>query len=207
MFRCLRHCELFCWLVNQFGRNMAAGEQWREKTPIHSCTHTCTAELDYLNNAKVCSYNDTGQWQMRSFNREGRKTASNTLWAVIDRCRRLAVRLNRLTVVALTITWCTSRGGAAQTNKHATGKDRQAGFNKSRMKASWRRCVTRWREWIRSSEEGSWFRSRRWRQYESVHNGRVLCPMGPGGGWGREGGSSTNTFSNTRLSMFLLATC
>lgn len=38
MFRCVLLCELFCWLANQFGQNLAACEQWREKTATRSCT-------------------------------------------------------------------------------------------------------------------------------------------------------------------------
>lgn len=142
------------------------------RKPQRSPADTCTAELDYLSNANVCSYDAIVQWQIRSSIKEEKllkkKTKQTTLWAVIERCRRLAVRLNLLVTVAVALTivaWWTGRGGAAQTNT-PQGKDRQAGFKKSRMKASWRRCVSGWPEWIRSSEQGSWFRSRRWRQYE-----------------------------------------
>lgn len=60
------------------------------RKPQHTPAHTCTAELDYLNNTKVCSDNAIGQWQMRSSIREGRKTANNSLWAVIDRCPEIS---------------------------------------------------------------------------------------------------------------------
>lgn len=60
---------------------------------------------------------------------EGRKTAKNTLWAVTDRCRRLAVRLNPLVTVAVALTitaWWSGRGGAAQTNTPQAKTDRLA---------------------------------------------------------------------------------
>lgn len=43
MFRCVMLCELFCWLANQFGQNLAACEQRREKTasaPARPCRRT-----------------------------------------------------------------------------------------------------------------------------------------------------------------------
>lgn len=135
--------------------------------------HTRTAELDYPDNAKMCSYNARGQWQIRLSSREGRKTA---LWAVIDRCQRLAVRLNLPVTVdgGLGHHRLLGQPGWGSTNTHATGKDRPAGIKRSRRRASCRRCVARWAEWIRSCEEGSWCGSRRWRQHESVHVGKVL---------------------------------
>lgn len=85
--------------------------------------HTRTAELDYISNAKVCSYNATCQWQISSSYREGRKTASNTLWAVIDRCRRLAVRL---TEWRRRRPWPSQPGAAAGVEQHKQTNTPQA---------------------------------------------------------------------------------
>lgn len=147
-------CEQFCWLANQFGQNLAACEQRREKTATRSCRRTWVFSV--IHTCAIIGYKPiTGTIICL---REEKLFVA--LCEVLDRCGRGAVKWNPALAVAvavagLTIPACpTCRGGAARTNMPQVGTT--GWLQRGQDERSWRRCVTRGSEHRRSSQEDSW---------------------------------------------------